>query len=108
MESNFRGRIALVTGGSRGIGRATAILLAREGADVAIGYVRRQKEAEGAVAEIRELVRRAVCIRCDVMTPEDVAELVLQTRVRLGPIDFLVHCAAICNLCDHTELTYDR
>jgi NAD(P)-dependent dehydrogenase (short-subunit alcohol dehydrogenase family) len=54
------GRTALVTGGSRGIGRAVAVMLARAGADVAIGYRARSAEAEAVAGEIRGLGRRAI------------------------------------------------
>lgn len=107
MTAEFAGRVALVTGGSRGIGRAAALRLAREGADVALSYATRDKEAREAVAEVEALGRRALCASCDVGRPEDVRRLVEKTRERLGPIDLLVHAGAISTLRDHTELTYD-
>ena len=63
MSDAFANRVALVTGGSRGIGRATALRLAREGADVAISYASRSNEAEQVVAEIQALGRKAICCR---------------------------------------------
>lgn len=107
MTAEFAGRVALVTGGSRGIGRATALRLAREGADVAVSYATRKTEAERVVAEIEELDRRALAVPCDVSQPGDVDCLVREVRNRLGSIDFLVHSGAVSNVCDHTELTYD-
>jgi 3-oxoacyl-[acyl-carrier protein] reductase len=107
MSGEFNGRVALVTGGSRGIGRAAALRLARDGADVAVTYATRRAEAEQVVAEIEALGRRALCAPCDVAKPADVEALVEQARAQLGPIDFLVHSGAVSNICDHTELTYE-
>ncbi len=107
MSDAFEDRVALVTGGSRGIGRSTAIRLAREGADVAISFASRSREAEQVVNEIISLGRKAICVPCKVAKPDEVARLVSQVREHLGPIDLLAHCGAISNLCDHTTLTYD-
>lgn len=108
MSDAFAGRVALVTGGSRGIGRATALRLAREGADVAVSYATRTREAAAVVAEIEALGRKAVAEPCNVGNPDDVQRLVDRTRDALGPIDLLAHCGAISNICEHAELTYDR
>jgi 3-oxoacyl-[acyl-carrier protein] reductase len=107
MPEAFAGRVALITGGSRGIGRATALRLAREGADVALSYVSRVQEAQEVVTEIESLGRRALAVPCDVAKPDQVQRLADETRARLGPIDLLVHSGAISNICDHTQLTYD-
>ena len=74
MSDDFRGRVALVTGGSRGIGLAIARQLARGGADVAIGYGSRLGPAEEAVAEFRALGRKAICGQCDVASQEQTDE----------------------------------
>jgi 3-oxoacyl-[acyl-carrier protein] reductase len=108
MASEFEGRTALVTGGSRGIGRATALLLAREGADVAISYVSRREEADATAAEIRRMGRRALAVSCNAAEPAEVEALARRTREELGPIGFLVHSGAISNLADHSELTFER
>jgi 3-oxoacyl-[acyl-carrier protein] reductase len=108
MSTDFQDRVALVTGGSRGIGRAVALRLAGEGAHVAITYASRQPEAESLIGEIRALGRKALAVRCNVAVPAEVEDAVRQTRADLGPIDFLAHCGAISNIADHTELTYER
>jgi NAD(P)-dependent dehydrogenase (short-subunit alcohol dehydrogenase family) len=107
MSDAFANRVALITGGSRGIGRSTALRLAREGADVALSYASRSGEAEQVVAEIQALGRRAIAVACDVARPDQVDRLVARAREHLGPIDLLAHCGAISNLCDHSALTPD-
>lgn len=108
MSDNFAGRVALVTGGSRGIGRAIALQLAREGANVAISYGSRPEPARQTLAEIEKLGRKAVSVACDVSRQEQVDELVGRAREALGPIDLVAHCGAISNTCDHDELTFER
>src|ERR1700734_1115569 len=108
MPGEFEHRVALVTGGSRGIGRATALQLARGGADVAIGYATRRETAEKVVAEIRGLGRKALCGPCDVAKQPQIDALVAATRRELGPVDLLAHCGAVSNIAPHTELSYER
>jgi 3-oxoacyl-[acyl-carrier protein] reductase len=103
----FTNRVALVTGGSRGIGKATALRLAREGADVAISYASRAEPAKEVVAEIQALGRKAISLPCDVSKADQVARLVAEVRSELGPVELLAHCGAISNVCDHTDLSYD-
>lgn len=89
------GRTALVTGGSRGIGRAICRILAREGADVAINYANDEaaaREAEALV--VAEGVKCAV-VKADVSEPEQVDAMVAQTERALGPIDLLVTSAGM-------------
>jgi 3-oxoacyl-[acyl-carrier protein] reductase len=106
MTSDFTDRVALITGGSRGIGRATALRLAREGADIALSYASRADDAATTVRDIQALGRRAVCCACNVANPDDVQRLV-DTARQLGPIDYLVHSGAISNIQDHSTLSLD-
>jgi 3-oxoacyl-[acyl-carrier protein] reductase len=87
------GKVALVTGGGRGIGRAISLALARAGCDVAVNYRERRDDAGSAVAEIQNLGRRAVAIQADVARAADVARLVRETESQLGPIEILVNNA---------------
>ena len=80
MEQDLQGKTFLVTGANSGIGRATALRLAQDGADVAISFVSRAKEAEETVAAIQALGRRSFCLPCNVAKKEDVQSLVDNTR----------------------------
>src|SRR5260370_11253004 len=106
MSNEFNKRVVLITGGSRGIGRATALRLGSEGADVAFSYASRAGDAEETAAAIRALGRRVVYSPCDVANPDDVQRLVAAAR-QLGPMDYLVHSGAISNIQDHTTLSVD-
>lgn len=90
--------VALVTGASRGIGRACAIALAEAGCDVAVNYQRDAVAAAEVVAAITALGRRAVAIAADVSDPTAVDHLVTETVARLGPIGVLVSNAGIAPL----------
>jgi 3-oxoacyl-[acyl-carrier protein] reductase len=108
MASEFQDRVALVTGGSRGIGRAIALRLAEEGAHVAISYASRARDAEQTLSQIEVRSRKAITQACNVARPAEVQRLVERTRQELGPIDYLAHCGAISNLADHGDLSYDQ
>ena len=108
MSSEFANKVALITGGSRGIGLATARQLALGGANVAISYASREGAAAEAAAELRALGRQAIHVQCDVSQQDQVDELVRRTRAELGPIDYLVHCGAISNTATHAELDFER
>ena len=89
------GKIALVTGAQRGIGRAIALRFAREGAHVALNYFDDKPAAEAAAAEIAALGRRACAIGADVSKPEEARRLVAEAERALGPVDVLVNNAGI-------------
>ena len=115
IEIDLSGRVALVTGGSRGLGRADALTLARAGADVAIADILVESElseetdswgalataaraqgmvhTEETVEEIRALGRRSLAVRCDVTDREQVAAAVARTVEELGSVDILVNNA---------------
>lgn len=95
LSIDLRGRRALVTGGSRGVGRATALLLARAGADVGIGYLSRAGEAEAVVAELRALGVRAFAAAADVATADGARLLFDRCRDELGGIDLFVGNAGV-------------
>ena len=90
---SLEGKIALVTGGGRGIGRAVSLALAGAGCDVAVNYRKRSGDAESAVREIEKLGRRAVAIQADASRGADVTRLVRAAESALGPIEILVNNA---------------
>jgi 3-oxoacyl-[acyl-carrier protein] reductase len=92
---DLSGKVALVTGASRGIGRAIALALAAEGADVAVNFRAAADMANDVVRNIQGAGRRAVPIQADVAQASDVERLVRETREALGPIDILVNNAGI-------------
>jgi len=101
------GRIALVTGGSRGIGRACAEELAQAGADVAINYHSNVAAAREAVEAVERLGRRAFPIQADVSQPAEVDHLVRMVEQTLGPIELLVNNAGVFDYVPHGELTLE-
>lgn len=91
----LHGKAALVTGGSRGIGAATALRLAREGADVALTYVNGKEAAEEVVGRIEALGRRAVALRADAADADEAAGAVERAAEALGGLDVLVNNAGV-------------
>jgi 3-oxoacyl-[acyl-carrier protein] reductase len=108
---DLNGRIALVTGGSRGIGAAIATALAEAGAAVAVNYRERAGDADAVVAKIMEMGGRAVAVAADVSQAAAAAKMVEQVTSELGPIDILVNNAGIAivrGIDDLTEADFDR
>lgn len=91
----LQGKIALVTGGSRGIGRATALALAGYGADVAVNYSGSKKKAIQTAEKIKQLGCRAIAVQADVSKQEDCVRMFQEISEALGTVDILVNNAGI-------------
>jgi len=91
----LEGKVAIVTGSSRGIGAATAKLLAANGAKVAVNYTRDRDRGQEVVAEIAKAGGRAILVQADVTVPEQVTAMVTKTESDLGRVDILVNNAGI-------------
>ncbi len=94
-EREFEGRSAIVTGGTRGIGKAIALELARRGANVAFNYSKSADEAETLKAEVEKFSVKAIAAQCDVANTEAAAEFVGQVKDAFGTVDYLVNNAGI-------------
>jgi 3-oxoacyl-[acyl-carrier protein] reductase len=101
----FSGKTALVTGGSRGIGRACCIRLARAGANVAVNYASNETAALDTVHQLRDAGARAMAVQADVSSSEDVDRMIGQVTADLGPIDLLVNNAGVFDYVSHQETT---
>ena len=107
----LKGKVALVTGGSRGIGAAVGLSLADAGADIAINFRTRSAEADEVCAAIRKSGRRAVAIQADVSKSDEVNAMVARIARELGPADILVNNAGMArqiNLENILEADWDE
>jgi len=94
-EKQFEGRSAIVTGGTRGIGKAIVLELAHRGANVAFNYSKSADEAETLKSEVEALGVKALAAQCDVASTEAAAEFVGQVKEAFGTVDYLVNNAGI-------------
>jgi NAD(P)-dependent dehydrogenase (short-subunit alcohol dehydrogenase family) len=107
MQYDFGGKVALITGSSRGIGKELALRFAAAGADLVINYKKNRELAEGVAAEIEAMGRRAICIQADIESPDDIRSMFTRVQDACGGLDILVASAAasafkpIAGLGDH-------
>src|SRR5271167_1516976 len=92
-EGRLSGRVALVTGAGKRIGRSIALALGREGADVAVNYSRSKGEAEGVAGEIAAMGRRSTAVQADVTRRDDVERMFAAVMAEFGRLDILVNNA---------------
>ena len=95
MSKKLEGRVAVVTGASKGIGAAIAEHLAAAGAAVVVNYASSRAGAEAVVGRIREAGGKAVAVQADVSKPEDIRHLFAETKKAFGKLDILVNNAGI-------------
>jgi enoyl-[acyl-carrier protein] reductase III len=90
----FAGKIALITGSGRGIGRAIALNFARNGADVVVNFFRNRAPAQATAAEIEQMGRKALLVKADIGNLEELDRLFDETEKYFGGLDFFIHNAA--------------
>ena len=98
------GKVALVTGSSRGIGRATVLELARRGADIVVHYLGNHEGAEAVAREVRDLGRNAYVVRAHLKHTEEIDNLFAEVKTKVGHVDILVNNAASGKLGPAMEL----
>ena len=102
---DLKNRVALVTGGSRGIGAGIAVALAGAGADIAVNYREQRTAAQSVCKEISSLGRNAIAVQADVSRAQEITGMVSEVETSLGPIDILVNNAAIAQPRPFEEIT---
>ncbi len=103
--NDLKNRVALVTGGSRGIGAGIAVALATAGAAVAVNYREQGAAAQSVCAEIASLGRKAIAVQADVSRAQEITRMVSELESSLGPVDILVNNAAIAKPRPFEEIT---
>jgi len=93
----LQGRVALVTGGGRGVGRAISLALAEAGADVAVNYRRDEESAANTAAEIQDLGRKAIAVQASIDDADADAQMVERVAGELGPVSILVNNAGLAS-----------
>src|SRR5262245_50940196 len=94
MSKRLEGKVALVTGAGKRLGRAVALRLAEEGMDVAVHYGNSAKEAAEVVGKIQEMGQKAVAFKADLQSVDEIRKLLLEVGNTLGRLDLLVNSAA--------------
>ncbi|MDA1049956.1 MAG: SDR family NAD(P)-dependent oxidoreductase [Planctomycetota bacterium] len=102
--SDSTSKVALITGGGTGVGRAASLQFARRGFDIAINYSRSQDDAEQTAQDVRELGPRAIVVQCDVSSDEQAVAMIEAVRRELGRLDVLVNNAGTTYFIEHTDL----
>ena len=106
--ASLQGKVALVTGAAKRIGRTLALALAKEGADIAITYRNSQPEAQKTVHELESLGVKAVAVRCDVRDPQGVEEAVAEVVQRFQRLDLLVNNAGAFETAVLEQITVEQ
>jgi 3-oxoacyl-[acyl-carrier protein] reductase len=106
-QTPFDGKVALVTGGARGIGRAICEVLAQRGARVAVNYRTSERDAQETLKRLKELGAEAIAVRADVADHAQATSLVRQVTDQLGPVDLLVNNAGVFHLLAPGEVPPD-
>lgn len=99
---------ALITGGSRGIGRGIALALAKQGADIAVNYRSNRKEAEEVVAEIKRVGRNGFVVQADVSDSASVAKMFAEVKAKFNKLDILVNNAGIAQMVPVEQMTEEQ
>jgi len=94
MQTRLVGKVALVTGAGKRLGRAVALRLAEEGADVAVHYHRSARDAAEVVGRIEEMGQKAVALRADLQSVDEIRKMFVDAGNELGKLDLLVNSAA--------------